>query len=62
MIYLFALDDSFTSQRFTTRIEQLSNYWGVAAHLAYDMFSWYKYLNFILVFSHPSVFGVEISF
>ena len=29
---------------------------------AYDMFSWYKYLSVILVFSHPSVFGVEISF
>ena len=24
----------------------------IAAHLAYDMFSWYKYLLVILVFSH----------
>ena len=28
----------------------------------YDMFSWYKYLSVILVFSHPSVYGVGISF
>ena len=25
-------------------------YWGIAAQLAYDMFSWYKYRNVILVF------------
>ena len=31
-------------------------------HSAYDMFSWYKCLSVILVFSHPSVYGVEISF
>ena len=34
-------------------------YWGITAHSAYDMFSWYKYLS---VFSHPSVYGVGISF
>ena len=39
---------------FTTR--------GIAAHLAYYMFSLYKYLSVFLVFSHPSVYGVEISF
>ena len=33
-----------------------------AAHSAYDMFSWYKYLNVILVISHPLVCGVGISF
>ena len=27
--------------------------WGIAAHLACDMFSWYKYLSVILVFSTP---------
>ena len=26
---------------------------GVAAHSAYDMFSWYKYLSVILVFPTP---------
>ena len=36
---------------------------GIAAYSAYDMFSWYKYLNVILVFfSHPSVCGVGIYF
>ena len=35
---------------------------GKAAHSAYDMFSLYKYLSVILVFSHPSVYGVGISF
>ena len=35
---------------------------GIAAHSAYDMFSWYKYLSVILVFSHPSAYGLEISF
>ena len=29
---------------------------------AYDMFSWYKYLSVILVFSHLSFYGVGISF
>ena len=24
--------------------------WGIAAHAAYDMFSWYKYISVILVF------------
>ena len=33
----------------------------IAAHSAYEMFSWYKYLIVGLVFS-PSVFGVGISF
>ena len=40
----------------------MAAYWGIAAHSAYDMFSWYKYLSVILVFSHPSVYGVGISF
>ena len=40
----------------------LAAYWGIAAHSAYDMVSWYKYLSAILVFSHPSVYGVGISF
>ena len=34
----------------------------IAAHLAYDMFSWYKYLIVNLVFFPISVFGVEIFF
>ena len=34
----------------------MAAYWGIAAHSAYDMFSWYKYLSVILVFSHPSVY------
>ena len=29
------------------------NYWEIAAHLAYDMFSWYKYLSVNLVFPTP---------
>ena len=28
----------------------MSAYWGIAAHSAYDMFSWNKYLSVILVF------------
>ena len=36
--------------------------WGITAHSAYGMFSWYKYLSVILVFSHPSVCEVGISF
>ena len=27
-------------------------FWKIAAHSAYDMFSWYKYLIVNLVFSH----------
>ena len=38
----------------------MADYWGIAAHSAYDMFSWYKYLSAISVFSHPSVCGVGI--
>ena len=44
MIYLFVLDDSLTSQRFTTRTEELIEVteWPpigkIAAHSAYDMF------------------------
>ena len=33
----------------------------IAAHSAYDMFSWYKYLIFSLVFP-TSVFGVGVFF
>ena len=33
----------------------------IAAHSAYDMFSWYKYLSVNLVFP-ASVFGVGIFF
>ena len=33
----------------------------IAAHSAYEMFSWYKYLVFSLVFSHLG-FGVGIFF
>ena len=33
-----------------------------AAHSAYDMFSWYKYLIVNLVFFPPLVFGVGIFF
>ena len=36
--------------------------WEKAAHSAYDMFSWYKYLSVILVFSQHSVYGVGIVF
>ena len=28
-------------------------YLGIAAHSAYNMFSWYKYLSVILVFPDP---------
>ena len=31
----------------------MAAYLGIAAHLAYDIFSWYKYLSVILVFSTP---------
>ena len=34
----------------------------IAAHSAYDMFSWYKYLIVCLVFFPISVFGVGIFF
>ena len=30
----------------------MATYWEIAAHSAYDMFSWYKYLIVDLVFSH----------
>ena len=40
----------------------MAAYWGTAAHSVYDMFSWYKYLNVILVFSHTSVFWSANSF
>ena len=36
----------------------MAAYWGIAAHSAYDVFSWYKCPSVILVFSHPSVNGV----
>ena len=36
--------------------------WGIAAHSAYDMFSWYKYLSDILVFFPTHLYGVGISF
>ena len=31
----------------------MAAYWGIAAHSAYDMFSWYKYLSVILFFFPP---------
>ena len=31
----------------------MAAYWGIVAHSAYDMFSWYKYLSVILVFFPP---------
>ena len=31
----------------------MAAYWGIAAHSAYDMFSWYTYLSVILVFFPP---------
>ena len=63
MIYLFVHGDSLTSLRFTTRTEQLTKcceplqklrvrLGKIAAHSAYDMLSWYKYLIVNLVFSH----------
>ena len=30
----------------------MATYWEIAAHSAYDMFSWYEYLIVILFFSH----------
>ena len=30
----------------------MATYWEIAAHSAYDMFLWYKYLIVSLVFSH----------
>ena len=30
----------------------MATYWEIAAHSAYDMFSWYKYLFVNLAFSH----------
>ena len=32
----------------------------IAAHSAYDMFSWYKYLIVSLVFSHPGFWSGNI--
>ena len=40
----------------------MTAYWGIAAHSADDVFSRFKYLCVILVFSHPSVYGVGVSF
>ena len=40
----------------------MATFWEIAAHSAYDMFSWYKYLSVILFFSNPYVNGVGISF
>ena len=31
----------------------MAAYWGIPANLAYDMFSWYKYLSVILDFPTP---------
>ena len=31
----------------------MAAYWGIAAHSAYDMFSWYTHLSVILVFFPP---------
>ena len=35
----------------------MATYWEIAAHSAYDMFSWYKYLIVNLVFSHLGFWG-----
>ena len=35
----------------------MATYWEIAAHSAYDMFSWYKYLIVNLVFSHLGVWS-----
>ena len=32
----------------------MADYWEIAAHWDYDIFSWYQYLSVNLVFSHPS--------
>ena len=40
----------------------LAAYLEIAAHSDYDMFSWYMYISVFLVFSHPSVYRVGISF
>ena len=40
----------------------LRNTGKISAHLAYDMFLWYKYLIVNLVFFPISVFGVGIFF
>ena len=39
----------------------MATYWEIAAHSAYEMFSWYKYLIVSLLFP-ASVFGVGIFF
>ena len=36
--------------------------WVIATHSAYNMFSWYKYLSVILVFSHPRFMEWEFHF
>ena len=41
---------------------RVTAFWEIVAHSVYDMFSWYKYLSVILVYSHPSVYGVGVSF
>ena len=38
---------------------RVTAYWEIAAHLAYDMFSWYKYLIVNLVFSHLRFWSVN---
>ena len=40
----------------------MTAFWEIAAHSAYNMCSWYTYLSVILVFTHPAVYGVGISF
>ena len=38
----------------------MANYWEKAAHSAYDMFSWYKYLIVNLVCSHLSFWSGKL--
>ena len=37
----------------------MATYWKVAAHLAYEVFSWYKYLIVNIVFSPPRFLECE---
>ena len=37
----------------------MAAYWEIAVHSAYEMFSLYKFLSVILVFSHPRFMGWE---
>ena len=37
----------------SVRVTEWPPIWGIAAHSAYNMFSWYKYLSVISVFSTP---------